>query len=183
MTKRILSIAAAMAVVTMFAANASAQEPLGNYLFNQYSTYGANQVNASMYPAPHPVPHYVGGSMYTYQPLMPHEMMYTHTRNYYNFTGGPDQYYRDPYCARSHQGGGSLNITRVRWQNGYSAVTPLPFNSAPLAGLQYRFAKRKYGLGHAGGCASGNCGGAVTGGCASGNCGANASAAGVTTQK
>lgn len=191
MFKRIISATAMLAVVTMFAAVASAQQPYGNNLFGQYSTYGANQVNASMYPAPHPVPHYVGSSMYTYEPLMPHEMMYTHQRNYYNYYGGAERYYQDPYCAPAHRGGGSLNVTKVRWQSGCHGYAPLPGASAWASALQYKWAQQWYciGKGTCGrrgfGCASGNCGtgfAAPAQGCASG-CSANLSDTQTTTRK
>lgn len=181
MFKRIITTTAVVAVVSMFAAVASAQQPYGNNLFGQYSTYGANQVNASMYPAPHPVPSHVGGSMYTYEPLMPHEMMYTHQRNYYNYYGGADRYYQDPYGARSHAGGGSLNITRVRWQNGCNSFAPLPLSSGLGASLSYKWAQYYYciskggkpGSCHAsifGGGLRNHFGGLGGGGCASGTC-------------
>lgn len=181
MFKRMIITTAAVAVVTMFAAVASAQQPYGNNLFGQYSTYGANQVNASMYPAPHPVPGYVGGSMYTYEPLMPHEMMYTHQRNYYNYYGGSDRYYQDPYGARRHAGGGSLNITRVRWQSGANSFAPLPYAGGFGSSLHYKWAQYYYCIskgGRPGNCHSKIFGGGLRnhfgglgGGCASGNCG------------
>lgn len=179
MFKRIITATAAVAVVTMFAGVVSAQQSYGNNLFGQYSTYGANQVNASMYPAPHPVPAYVGGSMYTYEPLMPHEMMYTHQRNYYNYYGNPGQYYQDPYGARAHQGGGSLNVTKVRWQNGSYGYAPLPFSSTLGAGLHYKWAQKWYCIGK--GCNGRSLGGQFRGnlggvGCASGNCGSTQAA-------
>ncbi len=176
MLKRTITTTAMVAIVTMFAAVASAQQPYGNNLFGQYSTYGANQVNASMYPAPHPVPAYVGGSMYTYEPLMPHEMMYTHERNYYNYYGGPEQYYQDPYGARAHRGGGSLNITRVRWQNGSNGFAPMPGVGNFGASLNYKWAQYWYCISKGG--SPGSCKGRIFGGglrgglgCTSGNCG------------
>ena len=38
-----------------------------------------------MYTAPQPVPAYVGQTYYTYQPLMPHEMLYKHHRRYHRY--------------------------------------------------------------------------------------------------
>jgi hypothetical protein len=54
---------------------------------------------AEMYPAPIPTPPIVGHVYYTYQPFMPHEMMYRHSRHYYNF----------------YDYGRGLNHTTVRW--------------------------------------------------------------------
>jgi hypothetical protein len=54
---------------------------------------------AEMYPAPKPTPPIVGHVYYTYQPFMPHEMMYRHSRHYYNF----------------YDGGRGLNHTTVHW--------------------------------------------------------------------
>jgi hypothetical protein len=54
---------------------------------------------AAMYPAPIPTPPIVGHVYYTYQPFLPHEMMYRHHRHYYNF----------------YDGGRGLNHTTVRW--------------------------------------------------------------------
>lgn len=131
MTKSTISAVLCVAIATMFATSASAQQ----HLFSQYSTVGANSVNASAYPAPHPVPSYVGSSKYTYQPLMPHEMMYTHSRNYFNES--PGNYY----------GGGShLNVTKVRWQSGTMGYGHFPFSSNVLSNLKYRAAKRRYSV-------------------------------------
>lgn len=143
-------VAVALVSETSFAQ--TSQGNLPNYLFSQYTTQGAaSQATAGMYPAPHPVPRNVGASYYTYQPLMPHEMMYTHSRNYFN-------YYND---SSYYGGGGSLNITSVRWQNGSAGVAPFPISNTRLQGLKYKLAKRVY-------CIGDNCGGAVVeAGCSS----------------
>lgn len=126
----------------------TSQGNLQDRLFSQYTTQGsASMATAGMYPAPHPVPSNVGGSYYTYQPLMPHEMLYTHNRNYFN-------YYND---SSYYGGGGSLNITSVRWQNGCSGQAPLPFSNRCLQGLQYKFAKRAYGIGGGNGGVAAGC--------------------------
>ena len=141
-----------------------------NNLFQQYDIAGVG-----MYPAPHYSPQLGAQSYYTYQPLMPHEMMYQHSRNYFNYynTGG--------YFG----GNNSLNKTSVRWQSGTNHMGPLPFSTG-LESLRYRFNKRIYciedgsgrcgGLGgghfrghhgaglHRGGCNSGGCGGEIIGG-------------------
>lgn len=52
---------------------------------NQYTQGPANGVNAQMYVAPQPVPPSVGHTFYTYQPFMPHEMLYKHTDRFHNY--------------------------------------------------------------------------------------------------
>lgn len=47
---------------------------------------------ASMYPSPLPVPAHVGHTYVTYQPLMPHEFLYKHTRSHYAYTPGAGWY-------------------------------------------------------------------------------------------
>lgn len=43
-----------------------------------------NMIGASMYPCPNSsIPPHVGHTYYTYQPLMPHEFMYKHSRTYW----------------------------------------------------------------------------------------------------
>ncbi len=51
--------------------------------YNFYTQGDANQINAQMYVAPQPVPPWVGHTWYTYQPLMPHEYLYTHHNRYH----------------------------------------------------------------------------------------------------
>ena len=181
MTKSLISAVACVAIATFFATNASAQQ----HLFSQYSTSGANNVNASLYPAPHPVPGYVGSSAYTYQPLMPHEMMYTHSRNYITQSGGPEQYYRDPYGAPAYPGGSHLNVTKVRWQSGVMGYAGLPSGGGLLGQLKYKAAVHRYRVpashayGGGGGLFGGGAGGGLfSGGCLSGRC--SRAGAGVT---
>ncbi|QEG24532.1 hypothetical protein [Mariniblastus fucicola] len=134
----------------------TSQGNLPNQLFSQYTTQGAaSSATAGMYPAPHSVPQNVGGSYYTYQPLMPHEMMYTHSRNYYNYFNDSSYY----------GGGGSLNITSVRWQNGSSGIAPLPFSNQRLQSLQYKLAKKAYCIGDDCGGSGGRLRGRIGGGC------------------
>jgi hypothetical protein len=47
---------------------------------------------AQMYVSPLPVPAHVGHTYVTYQPLMPHEMMYKHMRSHYAYTPGAGWY-------------------------------------------------------------------------------------------
>ncbi len=54
-------------------------------LFYNYYTQGqANRVNAQMYVSPLPVPPNVGHTYTTYQPFMPHEMLYAHHDRFHN---------------------------------------------------------------------------------------------------
>lgn len=186
MVRNLLLALGCVAGMTMAAAPAAAQFGTGNSpnnLFSQYYTQpGGSLTQAGMYPAPHHVPSNVGHSYYTYQPLMPHEMMYQHTRNYYNYynTGG---YYG---------GQDALNRTTVRWQSGTNHMGPMPFSGAAASALKWRYEKNRYclngnctpGIGlrtgrirgglRAGDCATGDCGDvgvSYDGGCASGNCG------------
>ena len=166
MIRTLLVATAVVAFSCVAASPAAAQFGQGNSpnnLFQQYSTGGAG-----LYPAPHYSPQLGGQAMYTYQPLMPHEMMYQHQRNYYNY-----------YNTGGYMGGGcdSLNKTTVKWQSGTNHMGPFPF-STKIDSLNYRMNKKKY-------CLDGNCGGSgrggrlrghfhgasIQGGCASGNCG------------
>ena len=155
---------AAVAFATSIAlASQSVQAQIGqgnypNHLFAQYTTQGNGGITAGQYPAPHPVPAHVGYQHTTYEPLMPHEMLYTHERNYYN-------YYNDNSFAG---GGGSLNVTSVRWQNGSSGFRPLPFSNLHLSKLQYGLAKKAYCID--GGCQQPGLLSKLRGRCASGNC-------------
>ncbi len=60
-----------------------------NDLFYNYQV-GPNPSGtaAAMYISPGPIPANVGHTYTTYQPLMPHEMMYKHTRSHYAHTPG-----------------------------------------------------------------------------------------------
>lgn len=150
-------------------------------LMQQYYTQGAaNSATAALYPSPRPVPYRVGYSFNTYQPLLPHEMMWQHSRNYYNYYGNPGSFYGDPCQGGGcgNVGGGALNKTTVVWQSGCNHMGPLPFSMQPFARAHYNLASRYY-------CLDGNCGGAAVGGrlqghfghrhvigdCANGNCG------------
>lgn len=56
-------------------------------------------VGAELYLSPRPVPAWVGHTYVTYQPLMPHELMYDHHRTYHRY----------------YNGGQGLTRTSVRW--------------------------------------------------------------------
>ncbi len=45
-------------------------------------------VGAELYPSPRPVPPLVGHTYVTYQPLMPHEFLYRHSRTYWRYNPG-----------------------------------------------------------------------------------------------
>ena len=53
--------------------------------YNFYVDPSCSTVGAQMYMAPGPVPPHVGHTYYTYQPLMPHEMLYKHKRTYHRY--------------------------------------------------------------------------------------------------
>ena len=55
-----------------------------NYYVGPYPSGTA----AQMYVSPVPVPANVGHTYTTYQPLMPHELMYKHMRSHYAYTPG-----------------------------------------------------------------------------------------------
>ncbi|QEF99835.1 hypothetical protein Mal15_39020 [Stieleria maiorica] len=52
--------------------------------YNFYSGGNCNTANAQMYVSPLPVPHFVGHTFNTYQPLYPHEFLYKHHDRYHN---------------------------------------------------------------------------------------------------
>jgi len=56
--------------------------------YNYYVPGNCGGVPANMYLAPQPVPPVVGHTYYTYQPFMPHEMLYRHHRHYYRYYNG-----------------------------------------------------------------------------------------------
>ena len=79
MIRKLLIASATAACLCVMVAPVSAQFGQGNSsnnLFSQYSTQGAGTNTAGIYPAPYDSPRLGAQSYYTYQPLMPHEMMY-----------------------------------------------------------------------------------------------------------
>ena len=139
MTRSLLLSLTIIAMGCMTAAPAMAQFGQGNSsnnLFQQYDVAGVG-----MYPAPYYSPQLGAQSYYAYQPLMPHEMMYQHSRNYFNY-----------YNTGGYYGGGydSLNKTSVRWQSGTNHIGPLPFTRG-LENARYRVNSRLYGLDGGGG--------------------------------
>ncbi len=67
--------------------------------YNYYMPSTCGGVPAAMYVAPQPVPALVGHTYYTYQPFMPHELLYQHHRTYYRY----------------YDGGRGLTRTHVSW--------------------------------------------------------------------
>lgn len=57
----------------------------GDLFYNFYvgPSPRAGGTAAELYPAPLPAPPLVGYTYITYQPMMPHEMLYRHSRTYY----------------------------------------------------------------------------------------------------
>ena len=76
--------------------------------YNYYA--GPPGVPAQLYISPRPTPPLVGHTWITYQPLMPHEFLHVHNRNYYRYS-------RD----------GSYNETRIRWNNRHLPMMWSPF--------------------------------------------------------
>lgn len=99
----------ALVAVTAIAApdvsqpNLSAQARAADLFYNYYvPSGGAGGAAAAMYPCPRPTPPLVGHTYVTYQPLMPHEFLHQHHRNYWRF-------HPDGRCTR----------TVVTWQNTF----------------------------------------------------------------
>lgn len=67
--------------------------------YNFYAPNYCGGVPAQLYIAPRPVPALVGHTYYTYQPLMPHEFTYPHTRTYRKY----------------YDGGRGMTRTKVHW--------------------------------------------------------------------
>jgi hypothetical protein len=55
---------------------------------NYYAWDNCGAIPAALYVAPKPVPPHVGWTYITYQPLYPHEFMYTHHRTYHRYYNG-----------------------------------------------------------------------------------------------
>lgn len=147
--------------------NNQSQQLEFNLFQNYYTPQGPSMATAGMYNAPHPVPYWVGGSHYTYQPFYPHQHLYTHKKNYYNYYGSADQFYSDN--LHGGRGGAALNKTTVIWKGTGYHFGNFPMSSYPAQKLKYAFQAHKYGLrgnagyGYAGGTSYG--GDCATGGC------------------
>jgi hypothetical protein len=88
--KIIAVVGAAVLAAGMLNSSASAQvvrhsQP-GDLFYNYYvPPVGPCSAGAELYPCPRPTPPLVGHTYVTYQPLMPHEFMYRHSRHYTTF--------------------------------------------------------------------------------------------------
>lgn len=56
--------------------------------YNFYEGPNPSGTATAMYVSPRPVPAYVGHTYITYQPFMPHEYLYKHTRTHYSYGCG-----------------------------------------------------------------------------------------------
>jgi hypothetical protein len=56
--------------------------------YNYYAWPSCTGLGAELYISPRPVPPLVGHTYITYQPLMPHEFMYSHHRTYHRYYNG-----------------------------------------------------------------------------------------------
>jgi hypothetical protein len=56
--------------------------------YNYYAWPSCTGLGAELYISPRPVPPLVGHTYITYQPLYPHEFMYTHHRSYHRYYNG-----------------------------------------------------------------------------------------------
>ena len=86
--------------------------PMGQGQDLFYNYYAQPGQPAGMYPAPFPTPSIAGHVYYTYQPLLPHEFLYPHAREYYTMHG----YYHGYGPCVSHP---SYTRTTVRWGRGH----------------------------------------------------------------
>jgi len=63
--------------------------PNADLFYNYYvPPTGPASVGAQLYPCPRPVPPLVGHTYVTYEPLMPHEFLYRHSRTYWRYNPG-----------------------------------------------------------------------------------------------
>jgi len=56
--------------------------------YNYYAWPSCTGLGAELYVSPRPVPPWVGATYITYQPLYPHEFMYSHHRTYHRYYNG-----------------------------------------------------------------------------------------------
>jgi hypothetical protein len=92
-----MALAAVGLMAVIAAPHAAAAEPWNrtisyqnkNDLFaNYYEGPNPSGTAAAMYISPRPVPVHVGHTYTTYQPYMPHEYLYRHTRTHYGYHPG-----------------------------------------------------------------------------------------------
>ena len=93
-TALIAALAATVAAACLETPSANAWQRIISYqskqdLFaNYYEGPDPSGTAAGMYISPRPVPPHVGWTYTTYQPYMPHEYMYKHTRSHYAWNPG-----------------------------------------------------------------------------------------------
>lgn len=100
MSRRFITLGLAALTLGVFAASASADQNGWNgrrtvsrqrqndLFYNGYVGPNPSGTTGQMYVSPGPVPESVGHTYTTYQPFMPHEMMYRHHRSYYTHNAG-----------------------------------------------------------------------------------------------
>jgi len=98
------ALVACASLLDATSSTASAQQGQTYYgnpdlFYNFYAQANGGGVGAQMYISPGPVPAEMGHTYYTYQPFMPHELLYKHQRTYH-------RYYDD---------GRGFTRTHVRW--------------------------------------------------------------------
>lgn len=83
----LVSCASFLDVGTQTASAQQGQSYYGNpdLFYNFYAQANGGGIGAQMYISPGPVPASVGHTYNTYQPFMPHELLYKHQRTYYRY--------------------------------------------------------------------------------------------------
>ena len=82
--------AAAAAMAVSYQSGGCTPWEYGNpdLFYNFYVPNNCGGAPAAMYLSPRPIPPHVGHTYYTYQPFMPHELLYPHHRTYRNWYDG-----------------------------------------------------------------------------------------------
>jgi hypothetical protein len=83
----VASVAPAQAAEGLYKRTISYQNKQ-DLFYNFYEGPDPSGTTAAMYVSPRPVPVYVGHTYTTYQPFMPHEYLYAHTRSHYAHAPG-----------------------------------------------------------------------------------------------
>lgn len=113
--KMIRRVVAALALAIGLSLGAGSRAGAADLFYNYYVPGYNGGPPAQLYLSPRPAPPLVGYTYVTYQPLMPHEYMYQHSRYYVsrgNGSGGAS-------CSPSHRWNlMKTNYTKVRWCAG-----------------------------------------------------------------
>ncbi len=110
-------VAVGLAAGALGARSAQAWERVISYqgkqdlFYNFYEGPDPSGTAAGMYISPRPVPPHVGHTYTTYQPLMPHEYMYRHTRTNYAHVPGAG-WSRAKVRYRTY----GLNLDHLSWK-------------------------------------------------------------------